>query len=152
MSLLTAEGSAPPLGIVYYDMLKDAAGLKQTAINVSAAMASGDYAGSSAVGFAERCVKLSEKIDKAKALGSAMHQFAKDQHDTVTYDVLVEVNTLQVAALAVADQIFAIYPKSASGYLESAQVVDRKRVLRMFTPGQTASIRPLIDTLAAAID
>ncbi len=85
----------------------------------------------------------------------AVPQWAKDNLDDQTYDLVLEIGSVRTAAIAVRDWIFTNFPKQLQGgtewWLISTYDVNGSQTVRSFTPAQTASLRPLLDAYSAAI-
>lgn len=89
--------------------------------------------------------------DAAKNL-PGMLQYAKDQHDDPTYDVVLEFTAMRDAAIAVSQWIFDNFPKSAGGFVEKQTYeIDFSITEATFTSAQTAGLQTALLALMNSI-
>jgi len=90
--------------------------------------------------------------DAAKNL-PGMLQYAKDQHDDPTYDVVLEFTSMRSAAIAVSQWIFDNFPKSSGGFIEKERYeTDFSITAAMFTPAQTSGLQTALLGLMNTIE
>jgi hypothetical protein len=78
-------------------------------------------------------------------------QYARDQKDNQTLDVVAEFNALVGLIDDLIAWIGTNFPKDANGYLLAQTLGPTKPVDRTFTVAQTAGLRTQLDLLIAAI-
>ena len=87
----------------------------------------------------------------AAAATPGIVQFARDQKNNQTLDVVVEFTAMLVALDAVIAWISTNFPKDAGGFLLARSFSGTTIVDRMFPSAQTAGLRAQLDTLIATI-
>ena len=98
-----------------------------------------------------RCRDAVIKWDEASSL-PGMVQWARDQEDDQSYDVVAEFLAMRTAAVAVSQWVFDNFPKGAGGYLEKDFYLPNFTINgRNFTPAQTVDLQDLLQVLIDAI-
>jgi len=79
-------------------------------------------------------------------------QYAKDQENDQTYDVVVEFLAMRNAAVACIDWVFNNFPKSPGGFIEKDTLeTDGAITVRAFTTAQTVGLQTALADLVAAV-
>ena len=79
-------------------------------------------------------------------------QYARDQEDDQTYDVVAEFLAMRNAAVACVDWVFDNFPKAPSGHIEKDTLeTDGSITVRQFNSGQTNGLQTALTTLANAV-
>lgn len=138
------------LSIVLEDIDRRAAALKLYAQQVRAECAVGNVPSSRILD-----VYVNFKQERA-ALASAaatpgLTQFARDQKQNQTLDVVAEFNAMIAAIDGVTGWLETNFPKDAGGFLLAKSFSAGTIVDRLFPASQTAGFRTQLDTLIAAI-
>ena len=94
-----------------------------------------------------------EVWDTASSL-PGMAQYARDQENDQTYDVIAEFTAMRTAAVAPVDWVFNNFPKDAQApnyILKDILAADGSITVRQFTSAQTTGLQTALDDLIAAI-
>ncbi len=79
-------------------------------------------------------------------------QYARDQEDDQTYDVVAEFTAMRAEAVASRDWIITNFPTSAGGFIEKDTLeADGAITVRQFTTAQTTGLQTALADLIAAI-
>jgi hypothetical protein len=96
------------------------------------------------------------KQERAQLATSAstpgLTQFARDQKNNQTLDVVVEFNAMIAAMDGITAWIETNYPKDVGGFLLAKQFSNGTIIDRMFTPAQTAGFQTQLNSLIATIN
>lgn len=88
----------------------------------------------------------------ALAATPGLAQYAKDQVNDQTYDVVAEFNTMRDAMVAARDNLIGMFPKDGSNFiLYQTFNADGSIAIRNFTAAQVAPAVALIDVVIASI-
>lgn len=80
-------------------------------------------------------------------------QYARDQENDQTYNVVTEFQTMETAAIAVRNRIINDVPKGPTGEVAvETWEADGAITVEAFTPAQTANLRTDLDTFIASIE
>lgn len=78
-------------------------------------------------------------------------QYAKDQEDDQTYDVVAEFNAMRTEAVAARDWVITNFPASGGFIQKDTLELDGAITVRQFTPAQTTGLQTALADLIAAI-
>ena len=95
--------------------------------------------------------RWNDELNAIKAI-AGIAQYAKDQEDDQTYNVVAEFNALQAAVVAVMDNIQSTFPVDVDGYLlEKQWNAQGTYDFRQFTGAQLSTLRGLLDAVVAQV-
>ena len=78
-------------------------------------------------------------------------QYAKDQENDPTYDIVTEFNAMIAAAEVVRDRVETDIPTDGSGFLLLRKFQTNAITMRTFTTAQTAQLRTDLDSFIATV-
>lgn len=89
----------------------------------------------------------------ALVLTPGLAQYAKDQTNDPSYDVVAEFNTMRNAMNSARDSLIATFPKDGNGFI-LYQTINANGTIatRTFTSAQLAAAVALVDSVIASID
>ncbi len=91
-----------------------------------------------------------EQWDSVSGL-PGMQQYAKDQEDDQSYDVVAAFLAMRTAAVNCRDWVINNFPSSGGFIQKDTYDVDGAITVRTFTPVETATLQALLTTLAGEI-
>lgn len=139
------------LSLVLEDIDRRAIHIRQTAINVRAECAAGNVPSSRILNLFVFLKQERSAIVTASGTPGIV-QFARDQKNSGTLDVVVEFNAMIAAIDGTTDWIDANFPKDGSGFLLAQTLTGSGPLDRTFTPAQTAGLRTQLDAVVASIN
>lgn len=128
--------------------------VKQRTVALSSAAAAGSIPSTDILSFASLLADAKTKF-QAIASVSGIATYAQDQIGDPAFDVVASFNDMVLAINSVTTWMIANFPKDGSGYLLAKTFTadsSGKTQDRMFTSVQTATLRTVLDSLAATIN
>lgn len=123
---------------------------KNTCLSYAAAFGSGGN-GLQVIKLQEALGKLYANLDAKKSI-PGLAQFAKDQRNDQTYDIVAEFNAMLAAVNAVLVNIRTTLPADGNDYKLILKMVNDVPEWRTFTSGQLTTLVGLLNTAAATIN
>jgi len=128
----------------------EAVALKAQVTTDRDAMAAGNVSADLVLALFDRLVEAKAVFD-AVAATSGIVQYAKDQFDNPTLDIVAEFTAMSAAVDAAGTAIFNDFPKDGNNWLLAEKLTASGRTQRSFTSVETAAMRTALDTLIATI-
>ena len=104
------------------------------------------------LGIADSIANFVSELNTIKST-PGLAEYAKDQENDQSYDVVAEFNALVASLDAVISTVKSTFPVDSGGFLLSETFnADGTRTPRTFTASQVATIKADLDTVVASID
>jgi quinol monooxygenase YgiN len=133
------------------DLDRRAADVKSYCIRYRDNMAAGNVVATVIIDLAIRL--NSDRVSFANAANvTGLAQYAKDQKNNQSLDVIAEFNAMVSAIDGCIGWVTTNFPKDANGFLLRETWGNNGTVDRSFTPAQTAGLRTQLDGLIERID
>ncbi len=116
----------------------------------SAALAAGNVSANLVQQVMGRMRDAIDRWDSAAGL-PGMQQYARDQEDDQTYDVVAEFLAMRGAAANCRDWVVNNFPTSGGFIQKDTYEADGNITVRVFSSVETAALQTLLTTLAATI-
>ncbi len=127
--------------------------VKQFATNARNALVAGVVSANAVIQVMTNLKSSIEVWDSVSSL-SGIAQYARDQEDDQTYNVVAEFSAMRTEAVAAVDWVFNNFPKdNASPFyiIKDILETDGSITVRQFTPAQTVGLQTALADLIAAI-
>lgn len=138
------------LAKAYNRAQNEALRVKSFATSANNALAAGAVSANAVIQIMSSMKSSIEVWDTVSALPGLV-QYARDQEDDQTYDVVAEFLAMKAAAEAVRDWVINNFPTAAGFIQKDTLELDGAITVRQFTPAQTAGLQTTLATLAAAV-
>lgn len=125
--------------------------LKTHATNLRAQMAAGNIEADQIVDLYRYLIQTKDRLNAVAAI-PGIAQYAKDQFNNQSLDIVAEFNAMVTEIQDTIDLIVSIFPKDGNGYLLKDKLIATGIDNRDFTPAQTATLRTQLDALIATIE
>ncbi len=142
------------LGKAYQKVQNESIRVKQFATGARNALIAGAVSANAVIQIMTNLKSSIEVWDSVSAL-SGIAQFAKDQEDDQTYDVVAEFLAMRTEAVAAVNWVFNNFPKDTTSpnyILKDILAPDGSISVRQFTPAQTTGLQTALTDLIAAIE
>ena len=124
--------------------------VKQFATSARNALIAGPVSANAVIQIMTNLKSSIEVWDSVSSL-SGIAQYAKDQEDDQTYDVVAEFLAMETEAIAVRDWVITNFP-AVGGFIQKDTLeLDGSITVRQFTPAQTTGLQTALADLVFAI-
>ena len=125
---------------------------KNYSSQASAQLAGGTVSANAVIQVMTQMKSFIEEFDSVSSV-PGIAQYARDQEDDQSYDVVAEFVAMRVAAVSARDWVINNFPVSnPGGFIEKDTLeADGAITVRTFSSVQTAGLQTALDTLVAAI-
>jgi hypothetical protein len=124
--------------------------MKNQQQNVRNQMAAGNVPSTTIIDIYIR-LRIERAAFTAAAAVPGLVQYARDQKNNQSLNVVTEFNAMIAAIDAVTNWISTNFPKDGGGFILAATLGPEGPVYRQFTPAQTAGLRTALDALIATV-
>ena len=124
--------------------------VKQFATQARNALIAGTVSANAVIQIMSNLKSSIEVWDTVSSL-SGIAQYAKDQEDDQTYNVVAEFTTMRTEAVAARDWVITNFPASGGFIQKDTLELDGSITVRQFTPAQTTGLQTVLADLIAAI-
>jgi len=138
------------LGKAYQKAQNESIRVKQFATQARNALIAGNVSANAVIQIMSNLKSSIEVWDTVSAL-SGIAQFARDQEDDQTYNVVAEFSSMRTEAVAARDWVINNFPESGGFIQKDTLEVDGAITVRVFTPAQTVGLQTALADLVAAI-
>lgn len=152
MAFPSRTGSRKSLRTALESVEALASGIKQAAQAMIADSAAGNVTGRAVMQLMEEFSHINDRLNALKTT-PGLAEYTQAQYNDAQLDIAAEFTKMQAALVACISWIQTNLPKDAGGrWLAVEEIIDGKRLDRMFAPATTAGLRTVLTTLAATID
>ncbi len=123
---------------------------KQFATSARIVLLAGNVSANAVIQIMSNLKSNIEVWDSVAAL-SGIAQYARDQENDQTYDVVAEFDTMRAEAVVARDWVIDNFPAVAGFIQKDTLEADGAITVRVFTPGQTTGLQTALADLIAAI-
>lgn len=139
------------LSKAYQKAQNEAIRVKSFATQARAALLAGSVSANAVIQIMTNLKSSIEVWDSVSSL-PGIAQYARDQEDDQTYDVVAEFLAMRTQAVAARDWVITNFPKSAGDFIEKDTLeADGAITVRQFTPAQTTGLQVALADLIASI-
>jgi hypothetical protein len=139
------------LTAVYVGVQSSAKAARSYALNTAATMAASTVSANAVIQVMEVMKSFLEDLTLASNAGG-IAQYAKDQSDNQSYDVVAEFSAMQAEAILVRNWVIQNFPISAGGYIDKDIIeADGSITVRQFTTVQSTGLQTVLTSFAATI-
>ncbi len=140
------------LAFALHDAQTMAGSTKTLAASIKTRSSTGNITAAEIIAFHGNLKRNLDRLNEIKDI-PGLPQYAKDQFDDQAFDIVVEFAAMITEIDATLEWVRANLPTSVAGFVESILLeTDATQTDKVFTAGQTATLRTQLDLLVATIN